>query len=311
MEAITLTAFDTPPALAELTDPTPAANEVLVRVRASSINPVDNGIAAGMLTQMGVDYEFPVILGRDYAGVVEAIGSEVSRFAVGDEVFGFLLHANPAVHQGTWAELITVPESISIAHAPSGVDLAAAGAAPLAGVTAMLAIDAVELSGGDTVLIVGATGGVGSIAVQLATRAGATVVAPALPEDEDYLRGLGVGEVLPREGDLEAVARERYPDGFDAVLDLVNYGPTAPASLVKDGGRVASPTGAAGDGPGRTMIMAAPTPENLERLADLLADGLRVPIHATYELAKAPDALAALATTHIQGKLAVRVDASS
>src|SRR5438067_4301361 len=85
VKAITLTAFATPPALAELTDPTPAANEVLVRVRATSVNPVDNGIAAGMLTQMGVDYEFPVIIGRDYAGVVEAIGSEVSHFAVGDE----------------------------------------------------------------------------------------------------------------------------------------------------------------------------------------------------------------------------------
>ena len=157
-------------------------------------------------------------------------------------------------------------------------------------------------------LIVGASGGVGSVAVQLAARAGATVVAPALPEDEDYLRGLGVSELLPRDGDLATTARERHPDGFDAVLDLVNYGPGVPASLVKDGGRVASPTGAAGEGPGRTMIMAAPTPENLQRLAGLLADGtIRVPVHATYELAQTPDALAALGTTHTKGKLAIRV----
>jgi NADPH2:quinone reductase len=88
----------------------------------------------------------------------------------------------------------------------------------------------------------------------------------------------------------------------------VNYGPDVPATLVKDGGRVASPTGAAGDGPGRTMVMAAPTPENLERLAGLLADGtLRVPIQATYELAQAPDTLTALAKTHTQGKLAIQV----
>jgi NADPH:quinone reductase len=92
------------------------------------------------------------------------------------------------------------------------------------------------------------------------------------------------------------------------VLDLVNDAPDVPAALAKEGGRVASPTGAAGEGPGRTMIMAAPTPENLERLARLLADGtLRVPLPATYEHAQAPDALSALATTHTQGKLAVHI----
>src|SRR5256886_144707 len=146
------------------------------------------------------------------------------------------------------------------------------------------------------------------LAVQLAARAGATIVAPALAEDEPYLRELGVSELLPRDGDLVAAARDQHPDGFDAVLDLVNYAPDVPASLVKDGGRVASPTGAAGEGPGRTLVMAAPTPENLERLARLLADGtLRVHIQDTYDLARAPDALIALATTHIRGKLAIQL----
>jgi NADPH:quinone reductase-like Zn-dependent oxidoreductase len=309
MKAVTLDAFDTPPALREdIPAPTPAPSEVLVRVRGSSVNPADSGIAAGMLKQMGVEYEFPVILGRDYAGVVEQVGAEVTRYAVGDEVFGFLLHANPTVHDGSWAELIAVPEDMFIGRAPQGVDLATAGSAPLAGIAAIMAIDALELSDGDTVLIVGATGGVGSFAVQLAARAGATVVALALPEDETYLRELSVSELLPRDGDLAAVAREHHPDGFDAVLDLVNYAPGVPATLVKDGGRVASPTGAAGEGPGRTMVMAAPTPENLERLARLLADGaLRMHVQATYELAQAPGALRALPTTHTQGKLAIRV----
>jgi NADPH:quinone reductase len=309
MKAVTLNAFDTAPVLrADLQEPTPAPTEVLVRVRASSVNPADSGIAAGMLKQMGLEYEFPVILGRDYAGVVEQVGSEVTRYAVGDEVFGFVLHANPTVRDGSWAELIAVPQDMFIGRAPEGVDLATVGAAPVAGIAAIMAIDALELSDGDTVLIVGATGGVGSLAVQLAARAGATVVAPALPEDEAYLRELGVSELLPRDGDLAAAARERHPDGFDAVLDLVNYAPDVPASLVKEAGRVASPTGAAGEGPRRTMIMAAPTPENLERLARLLADGtLRVPIQATYELAQGPDALAALATTHTRGKLALRI----
>jgi NADPH:quinone reductase len=309
MKAVTLDAFDTPPALRDdLPAPTPAPNEVLVRVHASSVNPADNGIAAGMLKQMGVEYEFPVVLGRDYAGVVDQVGPDVARYAVGDEVFGFLLHANPTVHDGSWAELIVVPQDMFIGRAPQGVDLATAGAAPLAGIAAIMAIDAFEVSDGDTVLIVGATGGVGSFAVQLAARAGATVVAPALPEDEAYLRELGVSELLSRDADLAAAAREHHPDGFDAILDLVNYAPGAPATLVKDGGRVASPTGAAGEGPGRTMVMAAPTPENLERLARLLADGtLRVHVQATYELAQAPDALSALGTTHTRGKLAIHI----
>jgi NADPH2:quinone reductase len=309
MRAVTLDAFDTPPRLRDdLPAPTRAPNEVLVRVHASSVNPADNGIAAGMLKQMGLEYEFPVILGRDYAGVVEQVGAEATGYSVGDEVFGFLLHANPTVHDGSWAELIAVPQDMFIGRAPQGVDLATAGTAPLAGIAAIMATDALELSDGDTVLIVGATGGVGSLAVQLAARAGTTVVAPALPEDEAYLRELGVSELLPRDGDLAAGARERHPDGFDAVLDLVNYAPDVPAALAKESGRVASPTGAAGEGPGRTMVMAAPTPENLEGLARLLADGaLRVPIQATYELAQAPDALAALPTTHTRGKLAIRV----
>src|SRR5215210_1188505 len=308
MKAITLNAFDTAPALRDdLPAPTPAPNEVLVRVRASSVNPADNGIAAGMLKQMGLEYEFPVILGRDYAGVLEQVGAEVTRYAVGEDVFGFLLHANPTVRDGSWAELIAVPQDMFIGRAPEGVDVATAGAAPLAGIAALMAIDALELTGGDTVLIVGATGGVGSFAVQLAADAGATVGAPALPEDEAYLRDLGTSELLPRERDLATVARQHYPDGFDAVLDLVNYAPGAPASLVGGGGRVASPTGAAGEGPGRTMIMAAPTPENLERLARLLGAGtLRVPVNAAYELAQAPEALTALATSHTQGKLAIR-----
>ena len=309
MKAVTLESFDTSPTLRDdLPAPTPAPTEVLVRVRASSANPADNSIAAGMLKQMGVEYEFPVILGRDYAGVVEQVGAEVTRYAVGDEVFGFLLHANPTVHDGSWAELIVVPQNMFIGRAPQGVDLATAGTAPLAGIAAIMAIDALDLSDGDTVLIVGATGGVGSLAVQLAARAGATVVAPALPEDDAYLRELGVSELLPRDGDLAAAARERYPDGFDAVLDLVNYAPGVPATLVKEGGRIASPTGAAGEGAGRTMVMATPTPENLEGLARVLADGtLRVPIQTTYDLAEAPDALTAFATTHTQGKLAIHV----
>ena len=157
-------------------------------------------------------------------------------------------------------------------------------------------------------LVVGATGGVGSLAVQLAARAGATIIAPALNEDDEYLRGLGVSELLPRDGDLAELVRERHPDGVDALLDLVSYAPGAFDGALKNNARVASPNGAAGEGSGRTNVMASPTPENLRRLGALLDDGaLRIPVHATYELARAPEALAAAAGTHTQGKVAIRV----
>lgn len=308
MKAVTLDAFDTSPRLRDdLPTPTAASGEIVVSVRASSVNPVDNAIAAGMLNGM-VEHDFPVILGRDYAGVVEQVGSGVTGYATGDEVFGFLLHANPTVHAGSWAELITVTPDLSIASKPEGVDFAAAGASPLAAITALAAIDALALVDGDTVLIVGATGGVGSFAVQLAVEAGATVVAPALPGDESYLRDLGVSEQVDRGGDVVALVREAHPEGVDALLDLVSYAPGAFDGALGDGGRVASPTGAAGEGPGRTNVMAAPTVENLRRVAGLLDAGtLVVHVHETFDLEQAAEALQALGATHVQGKLAIRV----
>lgn len=285
-----------PTVRSDLPAPTPGPGEVLVRVHASSGNPVDNAIAAGML-----EHEFPVTLGRDYAGVVEQVGADVSRFAPGDEVYGFVRHADPTVHNGSWAELITLPEDGGIARKPANLDLETAGAAPLTGITAMTLVDALELSAGETVLVVGATGGVGSFAVQLAAAAGATVIAPALPEDEDFLRELGVSRRLDRDGDMTGVRA-------DAVVDLVSYAPGAFDATLEPGGRVASPNSAAGEGPGRTNVTSDPSTENLERLAQLLDAGtLKIHIQDSYELDRAPEALQALGSTHTRGKLAIRV----
>ena len=127
-------------------------------------------------------------------------------------------------------------------------------------------------------------------------------------EDETYLRELGVAEILPRDGDLVELVRARHPDGVDALLDVVSFAPGTHDAALRPGARVASPNGAAGDAPGHTNVMAVPSPENLDRLGTLLADGsLRIPIQATYELAQAPDALSALPTTHTRGKLAIHV----
>jgi NADPH2:quinone reductase len=305
MRSVTVDSFDAAPALRELPDPAAAAGRLVVRVRASSVNPVDNAIAAGLLREM-VEHDFPAVLGRDYAGTVETVGADVAGYAAGDEVFGFLLHANPTVHEGSWAELIAVRPEMQVAPKPALVDFAQAGVAPLAGITALAAIDALTLSQGETILIVGATGGVGSFAVQLAARAGARIIAPALSVDDGYLRNLGVTERLDRDGDVIAAVRDRHPEGVDALLDLVSYTPGTFDGALKDGARVASSNGAAGDGPGRTNVMAVPSTDNLNRLAALLDDGtLQVHIHKSFGLNHATDALHALATQHVRGKIAI------
>jgi NADPH2:quinone reductase len=305
MRAFTLDGFESTPALRDdLPVPSAGAGELLVRVNASSVNPADAAIASGMLKGMA-EYEFPVTLGRDFAGVVEEAGSAVTRYEVGDEVFGFVLHANPAVHDGSWADYLVIAQD-AVAQVPQGLGFDAVGAAPVAGLTAIAAFDAFEPAAGANVLVIGASGGVGSFFVQLASRAGAHVVAPALPEDGDYLRGLGVGETLDRNSDLVAQIRERFPDGVDAVLDLVSFSPDT--SLLKEGGRLASSLGAAGEGPDRTNLMASGTTANLERLAELLAVGsLRVHVQGSYALERVGEALQTLANAHTQGKLAIAI----
>ncbi len=308
MRAFTLDSFERPPGLREdLPAPKVDPGQLLVRVQASSVNPVDAGIAAGHLKDM-FTHEFPVLVGRDFAGVVEQVGADVTGYAPGDAVLGFVPGMSPGIHHGAWAELIAVPQD-QVAHLPDGVDLAQAGAAPLAAVTALAVHDALGLAPGDTVLMIGANGGVGSFAAQLAAAAGATVVAPGLPEDHDYLRGLGVAEVLDRNGDIAAQVRQRHPDGVDALADFASRSPeqlNAYAAVVRDGGRIASSSGAVGEGPGRTNVMAVPTAATLERLAGLLADGsLRVPIQASYPLDQADQALKTLIGQHTQGKLAI------
>jgi NADPH:quinone reductase-like Zn-dependent oxidoreductase len=303
MRAFTLESFDAQPALRDISEPDTGDNQLLVGVHASSVNPADAFIAAGGLKEMA-EHEFPITLGRDFAGVVEQVGSNVSGYHAGDEVFGFVLHANPTVHDGSWAELIAVPEDNQVAAKPQSLEFTQAAATPLAGIAAVGAFEALALAEGDTVLVVGAPGGVGSFFVQLAAAAGADVVAPALPEDHDYLRELGVSELVDRNADLAAAVREAHPDGVDAILDVVSFTPDA--SVLKDGGRLASPLGAAGEGPGRFNIVAEPTSANLQRLAELLESGaLRVRIQRSYRLEQAAEALQALASTHTQGKLSL------
>ena len=164
-------------------------------------------------------------------------------------------------------------------------------------------------------LVIGASGGVGSIFVQLAAARGAEVIATSFPDDEAFLRGLGVAEPVPRGEGVAMLVRERHPEGVTALLDLVSRTTTdfaANAAVVVPGGRAASALGAAGegvpDGVDVSNLTASPDPVQLEELARLLADGtLRVPIRESYPLEQVGEALAELQARHTQGKLALAI----
>ncbi|MGR6319806.1 NADP-dependent oxidoreductase [Micromonospora soli] len=305
MEAITLDAEGAAPTLRDdLARPSPGPGEVLVRVRASSINGFDKKAAAGMM-RGAMEYRFPVVLGKDFAGEVEAIGGTTSRFRVGDPVFGVVMRSY--LGDGAWAQYLTAGDQYGITRLPEGLDPSAAGALGLAGATALDALAAVAPGPGDTVLVAGATGGVGAFAVQYARAAGARVIATARPGPAaDVVRELGADEVVDYTGDLAAQVRAVAPDGVSAVLHLAGDGGQLAGLLAADG-RLASTIGFGPDQhPAATSIMGSPTAEALDRLAgDVVAGRVRVPISHRYELAEVPQALADFSGA--LGKLAVTV----
>jgi NADPH:quinone reductase-like Zn-dependent oxidoreductase len=310
MKAFALSSFDEPAAVIEVDDPIVQAGEVLVRVAAASLNPYDAFVATGAARSF-MSYRFPAVLGGDLAGTVEALGDAVDGVAVGDRVFG-MMGMKGSIHDGSFGELAT-PQVASIAATPDVVSDTDASTLAVAGTTAWEAIEAVEPADGKRVLIVGATGGIGSFAIQLARLRGAVVIATVRPGDEGFVRGLGASETVDYTADTVATVRERYPDGVDAVIDAVSgsgdeFG--AVVGLVKKGGRAASTRGAAqGDEvDGVTTTNANGNPAHLAALAHLVADGeVRVAVSRTYRLDHAAAALRDLTEQHTLGKLVISV----
>lgn len=309
IRALALEDFGVAPSVLDVPTPEPGPGEVLVRVRAAGVNPYDSFVAAGAMKEY-LPYRFPAVLGMDLAGVIEGVGDGVEGFAAGDRVFG-RLGDKPEVHDGTFGELAT-PLVSTIALAPAGLDDLLAATLGVAGTTAMSAVEAVGASSGATVVVVGATGGVGTFATQLAVGRGANVVASIRPGDEGFVSDLGASEVVDYTGDLAATVRERHPEGVDAVIDLVNRDPSAFATLVgcvRHGGRAASAVGAAGEEAEIDGVVVANVGSNaahLGTLADLVETGkVRPAITRSYALEDAPQALTDLSTEHTLGKLVV------
>lgn len=314
MKAVTVNSFESGPSIQEIPAPETAGNQVLVRVHAASINAFDSFIAIGAAKGM-IDHTFPVTIGVDFAGVVESVGPDASRFAPGDEVFG-AIQTGAALHDGSFAEFAAVSEEYGLALKPAEIGFPVAASLPVAGLTALAAIDAIDPSADDPVLIVGATGGVGSFAVQMAARRGARVIATGLKGDVGYLRDLGATEIVDYTKDVAEQIRTRYPDGIRGLVDAVNFadGFAGLADLLGPGG-VATSTKGAADG-GRVTATGASAvnvggsfePALLERMAGLVASGeIRVPLQRVYPFDEAPGALDAFRNEHTLGKLVISV----
>jgi NADPH:quinone reductase-like Zn-dependent oxidoreductase len=294
------------PALTDLPVREAEAGELLVEVHASSVNGFDIAVLSGWVRDF-MEYRFPLVPGKDFAGRVAAVGNGVSRFAVGDSVFGVVM--TPYVGgDGAFAEYLVVGEQYGVTRVPAGMDLAAAGALGLAGSAALTALDALALKAGQTLLVAGATGGVGSIAVQYAARAGVRVLGTARPgEEADFIHDLGAEQAVDYSGDLTDAVRAVAPDGVDAVLHLAGA-PRLQVGLLAPGGCLASTLMFGPEQhPSAVSIIADPAQGTLDRLAaDVTAGRLSVPIQRSYPLEDAPQALDDFAGG-TRGKLAVSV----
>lgn len=313
MHALYVPAAGEPPIAGDLPTPELGEGTVLVRVKAAGLNPIDNGIAAGMLAAM-MTHQYPLVLGRDAAGVVAAVGADVDHVKVGDEVLGHVLLA-PPVHAGTLAEYVALPAA-AVAAKPAELGFAEASALPLAGAAAVAAVDAIDPAEGDVVLVNGASGGVGSFVVQLLAARSVTVIATGTGHDTDRLQSLGATTVVDyTAGPVADTVRAAHPDGVDALINLAGHRPEdVPLAAVRAGGRVATTTMAPDQqaidtaGLAGSTVMATPTRGVLEHLAEQAARGtLRIDVEQILTLDQAADGLALLANGQARGKIVVTV----
>lgn len=308
MKAIRIHEYGGPEVLRyeEAPRPDPGPGEVLIRVHATSVNPVDWKVREGH-TRDFLKYTMPFIPGWDVSGVIESVGADVSRLKVGDEVY-----SRPDIgRNGAYAEYIAVRES-EVALKPKSIDHVHSAVIPLAALTAWQALyDGAKLSAGQTVLIHGAAGGVGTFAVQLAKMKGARVIATASKRNHEFLRSLGADELI----DYNTTKFEDVVRDVDAVLDTIT-GETADRSygVIKKGGVYVSilappnmeKCAALGIRGHHTFVQA--NPEQLGEIAKLVDSGkLKLTIEKVFPLADARAAQELNAQGHTRGKIAIRV----
>lgn len=307
MRAMTYPEYGNPDIL-QLNDvpvPKVGPGSILIRVERAAVNPVDWKVMAGGLDPM-LDAVFPVIPGWDVVGTVEATGPDTPEFSAGDRVAAYA--RKEVVHGGTYAEYVAVPAE-SAAVVPADVDIDTAASIPLVGGTALRALETVQLSPDDTLLIHGASGGVGHIAAQLAVDYGTTVIGTASPKNHDRLRELGVTPVAYGDG-LEDRVREIAPGGITAVVDFVGGVLDQSLALLGEdhGNRLVSIADSDVEDHGGRWVWVRPDGGRLHYLLEKVSEGaVSVHIDRTFPLAEAAEALEVSKSGEANGKLVIDV----
>ena len=303
MRAMTYAQYGSPDVLELTEQPLPKAGPgmVLIRVTAAAVNPVDWKVMAGYLDTL-LDIEFPAIPGWDVAGVVEAVGPDVSGIAVGDEVISN--GRRDYVHGGSFAEFMALPARV-LARKPASLSWEEAAGLPLAGLTAFQVLRRLGVTAGETVLIHGGAGGVGSLGIQIAVAWGARVIATASPANHEFVRGLGAEPVSYGDGLTERI-RDIAPDGVEVVADFVGDVVDVTLAVLAADGRHASVADASVNENGGTWMWVTASGEDLQELADLVdARAITVPIAQTFPLEQAADAFRLSMLGHARGKIIV------
>lgn len=324
MRAMVIDGFGGPDQLqwGEVPKPVPGPGEVLVKIAYAAVNPADWKTREGMLSKY-IDYRFPFVLGFDLAGTVEAIGPGVSQWRPGDRVFGTSRQGQGL--NGSYAEF-AIASATLLATIPDTISDAEAAGLPTAGTTAFGGmVDVGAARAGQSVLVNGGAGGVGSIAIQIAVAQGAKVAATCGPGNIDYVMSLGADLAIDyRNGSVVQAIRKWAPDGVDLVLDAVGQNSLLPQAidLVKPGGSFveietliseASPAekAAAADKGVRivsNMIAIERLPQHLAGLAELVAAGkVRPPATVEMPLAEVAEAHRLVQAGHVRGKIALKV----
>lgn len=312
MRAFAVDQFGAAGSIHETPIPELGDGEVRVRVHAAGVNAMDPIFTDGGIKDY-LEHRFPLVPGIDLSGVVEGVGIGVDSFAAGEEVYG--VASKPFVGAGTFAESVVV-SAADLAPKPAPLDHASAAAVPHAGLTALAAVEAADLQPGQTVVLVGATGGVGSFVSQLAAGRGATVLAVTSASGFAQARAHGAAETVDyAAGSVVDQLRILHPEGADALIDLHSDSEELArlGEAVRVGGVAVSSRGPAGgaapvlEGRGVRFISVNRLPASrLPDLTALIESGqLRVPPIKAFALEQTGEAIAEMARGHVRGKLVI------
>jgi len=308
MKAIVIHEYGGPEVLKyeDIPRPEPKDDQLLIRVIAAGVNPVDGMIRSGMFAKEG-NRAFPIILGGDVAGVVEKVGSKITKFKVGDPVFAYVSLDN----SGGYAHYALVTER-EAAPKPKSLTFVEAAAVPIVALTAWQAlIDTAKLNSGQTVLVHGGSGGVGSFAIQIAKARGAKVIATASIANHEFLKQLGADVAIDyTKQKFEDVARD-----VDVVLDSIGRDTLARSyGVVKKGGMIVSLVARPKEselekhGIRGAALSVEPNSKELAEIGKLIDDKkIRVIVSQTLALSEAMKAQEQVATGHTRGKIVLKV----